>query len=74
MDATRVNKLRFYAKAKRASAGIIHDKNFIKHFVPMLKGNVVCTTENYKFKNRLSAVNEARLFRKQCNDELKQLN
>jgi len=73
MDATKVNKLIFYAGAKRADAGIIHDKNFIKHFVPMLRGKVVCTTDKYKFKNRADAVSEARLFREQCASELKEL-
>lgn len=70
---TKMEKLVFYANAKRASAIMIHkveDGDFIPYWVGRLNGRCVTMNSDVKHKRRDQAVEDARRFRESCRREL----
>lgn len=76
-NADRRERLEFYANAKRASAGLIHqveDGDFVAYWIPKLNGKYVALVSGgSKFKVRSDAVEEARKFRDLCRRDLSEL-
>jgi hypothetical protein len=71
-----VEKLRFYAEAKRATAIKIHkfeDGNFVPYWIGRLNGKSVTLNSECRHTTRKQAVEDARRFRESCRNELEGL-
>ena len=73
----RIEKLRFYATAPRASAKQVHkivDGDFVPFWLASLRGQAVAIkASEQSFKSRDEAVQHARYFRDSCRQELAEL-
>ena len=73
MNATYKEKLIWYATAPRATAGKLtqyENGNFVTYWAGKLRGTFVMIGGEFKFNNKLDAINLARRYRESCAEEL----
>ena len=73
MSKKNIEKLKFYASAKRAGAkkySLYENGDFVNYWAGTLRGNLVTMDAKVKHKARQDALDDARKFRESCRKEL----